>query len=171
MKRFILRKRTSRSTSLRQKGIRPELLKLISFAHTGTRLNFQRTHGPFFRPRILSRRQEMNSRPGVLLMLARQHQKIPNSEKTRIMDPNGCAGPCCNIAWIATLCSPHTSRQVSGPPEACPRIPFNSPSQDLMKRRRNLWTLVRPGHGRKNAPSARASSTRPLDSCNRWTSP
>ena len=171
MKRFILRKRTSRSTSLRQKGIRPELLKLISFAHTGTRLNFQWTPGPFFRPVILSRRQEMNSRPGVSLMLARQHQKIPNSEKTRIMDPNGCVARFCNIAWIATLCSPHTSRQVSGPPEACPRTPFNSPSPDLMKRRRNLWTLVRPGARKKNAPSAKALSTRPLDSCNRWTSP
>ena len=146
-------------------------MKLTSAKHTGTRLNFQWTPGPFFRPVILSRRQEMNSRPGVSLTLARQHQKIPNSEKTDIMDPNGCAGLCCNIAWIATLCSPHTSRQVSGPPEACPRTPFNSPSPDLMKRRRNLWTLVRPGHGRKNAPSARASSTRPLDSCNRWTSP
>ena len=107
------------------------------------RLNFPWTPSACFRPRILSQRRAKNLRRGHSWTLESLQQTIPRSEQTDTMDPNGCVDRCCNIAWITRLFNGSIFGPASGPPEICPRTHFENPLPDLMKQRRNSWTLVR----------------------------
>ena len=159
---FICKSGTSRSISFALKGTRRAPWKLTSARHTGTRLNFPWTPSACFRQRILSRSRAKNLRRGHSWTLALP-KTIPRSEQTDTMDPNGCVGHCCSIAWITRLFSANTFGPASGPREICPRTHSENPLQDLMKQHRNSWTLVRSLR-LKRADSRKDSFKRQLDS-------
>ena len=96
-----------------------------------------------FRQWILSQRRAKNSRRGHSWTLESLQQRIPRSEQTGTMDPNGCADLCCNIVWITRLFNGSTFGPASGPPEICQRTHSGNPLPDLMRQRRNSWTLLR----------------------------